>query len=515
MYRLTNQFSSLGRCFPAGPEKAFETEIYEHLLELMEISGKIVDVQDPRITAPQAVNDNAYVQVMNIDRQLQTWYRRLPAKLTWNPTNIRSAPSPYFLLHQQFHCSMILLHRPWAKYEDRTEKGDSDDDFSEIDNDYFHLSSATCTRQAVRVAQVFWHHRQTLDIRKCCVTGLQHAGTAATALVAALAVMRDSEERMKNMRYLQCLALALRDMGPTYHPADAMSNILQAVMAEMSASGHAMPPPIEEIPKMQSTQRPRSEHEDDEPRAVQQRDVKRRASSSAKARKSKENAATETSAKQETSPSLISSRLGQAGQGNGMPPRGPMSEASLGEESFVMVTPRSEGMNTDGIMQSQMPVQHQNPDQQQHHQAQLQAQHTHSYPQTNLPPHQNSHLNHLPNQHSQDQHQPHSHLQPHHLRDDSLSLQPPPVPFPFAAYELGLQTMQHEDGAMWNDGSGGVPGTNPLTAMFQDDFGMNMEGLETLEEEWGREMGLLEGQDRVEGREERPEGIQELDFSTL
>jgi hypothetical protein len=75
--------------------------------------------------------------------------------------------------------------------------------------------------------------------------------------------------------------------------------------------------------------------------------------------------------------------------------------------------------------------------------------------------------------------------------------------------------MQHEDGAMWNDGSGGVPGTNPLTAMFQDDFGMNMEGLETLEEEWGREMGMLEGPDRVEGGEQRPEGNQELDFSTL
>ena len=275
MYRLANQFSSLGRCHPAGVAKLLETQIYEELLELMEMSGKIVEIQDPRITETQAVNDNAYLQVMTLDRQLQTWYRRLPEKLTWKPANIQTAPSSYFLLHQQYHCSLILLHRPWAKYEVQAETHNPEDDFSKVDNDYFQISRSICTRQAIRVAQVFWHHRQSLDIRKCFVTGMQHAGTAATALVAALAVMKDPDERKNNMKYLERLAMALRDMGPTYHPAEAMSTILQAVMAELSESGDK-PSPLESIRKVGRNQRSDNPFYNE---AGEQRDSKRRASS--------------------------------------------------------------------------------------------------------------------------------------------------------------------------------------------------------------------------------------------
>ncbi|OBT58431.1 hypothetical protein VE04_01316 [Pseudogymnoascus sp. 24MN13] len=254
MYRLANQFSSL---------------------ELMEISSKIIEIEDPRVTTTQAVNDNAYLQVMNLDRQLQTWYRRLPEKLAWKPANIQTNPFSFFLLHQQYHCSLILLHRPWAKYEDQIDSDKREDDFSKVDNDYFYMSRSTCTRQAVRVAQVFWHHRQSLDIRKCFVTGLQHAGTAATALVAAIAVMTDVDERKKNMKYLECLATALHDMGPTYYPADSMSNILQAVMVELSESREAGSP-MESTLKLGGSQRHESPSQQEN---SEQRDFKRRASS--------------------------------------------------------------------------------------------------------------------------------------------------------------------------------------------------------------------------------------------
>jgi len=277
MYRLSNQFASLGRCQPAGATKSLETEIYEHLLELMELAGKIIEIQDTRITTTQAMNDDAYLQVMNLDRQLQAWYRRLPEKLAWKPANIQTAPSPFFLLHQQYHCSLILLHRPWAKYdEDQAESDSSEDDFTTVDNNYSHMSRSICTRQGIRVAQIFWHHRQCLDIRKCFVTGLQHAGTAATALVAALAVMKDVNERKNNMKYLECLAMALHDMGPTYQPAESMSNILQAVMVELSESRDKASPI--EPPKMLSTMAPRRQSLSNDEHA-EQRHFKRRASS--------------------------------------------------------------------------------------------------------------------------------------------------------------------------------------------------------------------------------------------
>jgi hypothetical protein len=65
------------------------------------------------------------------------------------------------------------------------------------------------------------------------VTGLQHAGTAATALVAALAFMKDRSTRNNNMQYLECLTAALKDMSYTYVPAQRMSNVLEAVALEL------------------------------------------------------------------------------------------------------------------------------------------------------------------------------------------------------------------------------------------------------------------------------------------
>lgn len=65
------------------------------------------------------------------------------------------------------------------------------------------------------------------------MTGLQHAGTAATALVAALAYVKDRGTRNNNMQYLECLAAALQDMAHTYVPAEKMSNVLGAVIVEL------------------------------------------------------------------------------------------------------------------------------------------------------------------------------------------------------------------------------------------------------------------------------------------
>jgi hypothetical protein len=351
MYRLSDQFASLGRCQPAGATKSLETEIYEHLLELMELAGKIIEIRDPRIAATQAMNEDAYLQVMNLDRQLQTWYRRLPEKLAWKSSNIQTAPSPYFILHQQYHCSLILLHRPWAKYdEDQAESDSSANDFTIVDNNYFHMSRAICTRQAIRVAQIFWHHRQCLDIRKGFITCLQHAGTAATALVAALAVMKDVNERKNNMKYLDCLAMALRDMGPTYQPAESMSSILQAVMVELSESTD-MTYPIEPT-KMHSTMAPRrhespSHHEDSD-----QHHSKRRASSKS------------SMVRPEISPefarptsALAPSSSHKAANGSNVAIERDRRDANV----YSMVTPQSDGNNIprplpiDGEMQSGQP----------------------------------------------------------------------------------------------------------------------------------------------------------------
>ncbi|RVX71598.1 hypothetical protein B0A52_03782 [Exophiala mesophila] len=239
-YNLSQQLERLGKCLPAGPEKSLETQIYESLIDLMEIAGKITEIMDQAARLDDRVNPNhhVFVRMANLNRELEIWYTRLPKNLQWTPQNVQSAPFSFFLLHQQYHVAMILLHRPFARYDEIQPVADGNmEDYEPQPN--MHMSSMSrsiCTQHAVRVARIFWQHRQRFDTRHIFVTGMQHAGTAAIALIAALASLKDSSSRDANMHYLECLAAALQDMSETFQPAELMSTVLQAVILELRAS---------------------------------------------------------------------------------------------------------------------------------------------------------------------------------------------------------------------------------------------------------------------------------------
>ena len=279
---LQSAFSQLTSAFgdmqPA--ERDVTGEIYEQLIELMDLAGRIVETRDHHVVKNNAnidrnnvfavgeAEDNAYLHVVNLDRQLQNWYRRLPDHLAWKPANVKTAPYSYFLLHQQYHVSMILLHRPWAKYGAITGDGASTgshpspdsahinmapdsapqhpgagaaadhsmgmgDPHSMVHDSRTSLSRSICTQQAIRVARIFWQHRQRFDGRKIFVTGIQHAGTAAIALIAALAYQRNEADRRTYLGYLEILSDAVNDMSYTYQPAGRMDGLLKAVLAQI------------------------------------------------------------------------------------------------------------------------------------------------------------------------------------------------------------------------------------------------------------------------------------------
>lgn len=234
IYTLSKHFERLGACQPAGPEKSTETSIYEALIDLMDLAGRISENMDPHSQqsgSASAADRTQYLRMAALDREFSNWYARLPEQLRWTPTNIANAPFSFFLLHQQYHCSLILLHRPFAMYED---EGDKDEGRGSSPGNHFSaLSRTVCTKHAIRVARIFWQHRQRFDTTRIFITGLQHAGTAATALVAALAFLKDPADRSNNMQYLECLAAALQDMAHTYQPAERMSGVLRAVMIEL------------------------------------------------------------------------------------------------------------------------------------------------------------------------------------------------------------------------------------------------------------------------------------------
>jgi hypothetical protein len=183
VYHLSKQFERLGTCKPAGLGKALETQIYEALLDLMELAGKITENMEPRMQLDLAIDRDAYLRMAALDREFGSWYSRLPAPLKWTPHNINTAPFSFFLLHQQYHAALILLHRPFAMYE---EPGGGDEDNNAPGNHFSALSRTVCTKHAIRVAKIFWHHRQRFDTRQIPVTGLQHAVSLLSNVYSSL-----------------------------------------------------------------------------------------------------------------------------------------------------------------------------------------------------------------------------------------------------------------------------------------------------------------------------------------
>lgn len=232
IYSLAEQFDRLGTCMPAGPERSLNTRIYEALIDLMEIAGKIVENTDLRKNdMTQTPDQAAYFRMVALDRELHNWAARLPLDLRYTEENRASAPLSFYLLHQQYHAVLIILHKPFARYDDPNSP--ETEEVSALDSHFSRASRGICTKSAVAMARIFWHHRQKFDGKQIFCIGMQHAGAAATALIAALAYIPDAVDRTNNMQYLEVLHDALQDMSHAYQPAERMAHVLNAVMIEL------------------------------------------------------------------------------------------------------------------------------------------------------------------------------------------------------------------------------------------------------------------------------------------
>jgi hypothetical protein len=233
IYSLSEQFERLGTCMPAGPQKSQNTRIYEALLDLMEIAGKIVENSEHRRqqNSLETPDQSAYFRMAALDREIHNWAAKLPADLRYTEENRASAPFSFYLMHQQYHAVLILLHRPFARYDDPNAQ--ETEEVSALDSHFSRASRGICTKSAVTMARIFWHHRQRFDGKQIFCIGMQHAGAAATALIAALAYIPDTTDRTNNMQYLEVLHAALTDMAHAYQPAERMAHVLNAVMIEL------------------------------------------------------------------------------------------------------------------------------------------------------------------------------------------------------------------------------------------------------------------------------------------
>nr|POF04266.1 putative transcriptional regulatory protein [Quercus suber] len=242
-YYLAQRFERLGSCRPAGLEGSLITRIYEALLDLMDIGGQIVELPEHRekvSNTSQVPDHSSYLRMMAIDRQLRSWAGRLPEDLRYSKANSSTVPFAFYMLHQQYHAVLILLHRPFARYGNlNTQDGKMT---GTLDSHFSNTSIAICTKSAVAIAYIFWQHRKRFDGRLMFSGAMQHAGTAAMALIAALAYTSSAAERNMNMRCLDILHAALQDMSHMLQPAEKMATVLGAAMIALRPGQVSGPP---------------------------------------------------------------------------------------------------------------------------------------------------------------------------------------------------------------------------------------------------------------------------------
>ena len=92
---LVKDFPHLLSCRDAVHEKTIETQIYEKLLQLMDIAEALCET---RIFDKGTGRSDAYFKIAATGSQLKSWHEALPPDLKWTSANIASAPATFFLL---------------------------------------------------------------------------------------------------------------------------------------------------------------------------------------------------------------------------------------------------------------------------------------------------------------------------------------------------------------------------------------------------------------------------------
>ncbi|KAJ4351918.1 uncharacterized protein N0V89_007262 [Didymosphaeria variabile] len=225
-------------------EKTIETRVYEALLQLMDLLEPLCQTTS---ISKNAKPSDAYLKIATLDRTLNDWYADLPERLRWTEDNVRTAPSSFYLLHTQYHTALILIHRTFPT-QLSTQNPSSHSGFTDLST----LSHNLCVNNAIRISEIISSYRIRYPLQRIFVTGLQHVGTAATALMAEISMLQGEQESQERERLLGCLGGLSEDMktmSETYQPAVLMASVVSHFIrgpGEVSTSTtNSLPPPTQ------------------------------------------------------------------------------------------------------------------------------------------------------------------------------------------------------------------------------------------------------------------------------
>jgi hypothetical protein len=223
-------------CLPMGRECTLETEIYESLIGLMGIASRLTESEHCEYSSS---DPNAYYFAAGLDSELRDWNQNLSHRLRWDPESLETAPVGYFILHQQYHTLFILLYRPFVPDVAGSPTTSHSHDLSS--SMIQQIARKTCFTHAVEIAKLFASYSRRFNVREQFVTGMQHAATAALALVESISTVAH-QDQADALLHLQCLAEALNAKATSYFPAKVMAELIFTVIGEDRANRGQMNP---------------------------------------------------------------------------------------------------------------------------------------------------------------------------------------------------------------------------------------------------------------------------------
>ena len=130
----------------------------------------------------------------------------------------------------QYHASFILLHRPLALYE--FSKSDVSREVNQTMESLAAISRSVCMEHSFRMTHLFTRQMQRFEPIRTPQTQLQHLGTAIAALISAVAISKDPQQRLRQLQSLHALGDFVRKISPTYRCAEIISDVLETILKE-------------------------------------------------------------------------------------------------------------------------------------------------------------------------------------------------------------------------------------------------------------------------------------------
>ncbi|EXJ68763.1 uncharacterized protein A1O5_07694 [Cladophialophora psammophila CBS 110553] len=221
-------------------DEDIQEQILDALIDLSELCSRIQEVAQPRLSPGPIADENRLTDVAALDTELKSWYSTLPSRLRWTPDNVKNARRLFFIMHQQYLVSEIILHGPYGHYEDLVGiELDKSHVFrrrgTECSNIslWRRLARAITINAAMKIAQGFATYRKRFGVCETSFLSLQQGGTAFLALMCNIKASRTAEERSLVLRHLYVLMGQLQEMSEIFSPARVMCSVVKREMGEL------------------------------------------------------------------------------------------------------------------------------------------------------------------------------------------------------------------------------------------------------------------------------------------